>query len=569
MKSNANKISIILIILSFVFAGTSFVFLEKENFTQSHLFKHLFLDVFFILTIGLLIRYFIIRSEKVNKFNFEKLKNSNNEIREAKERYDIVAKATSDTIWDWNIKNNEFVFNKGIQGIFGYDKEEVGNTPKWWFDRIHPQDIIRISISIYGFLEKKSQKWQDEYRFKCKDGSYKYILERGFLVFDDNLQAIRMISAMQDITQQKIEEQRLKLLETVIVNTKDAVIIADADNSDLKIPKIVFVNESFSIMSGYQYNDVVGQSPVIFYKENDPELETLISCLANIQECEIETLSYKKNGEAYWVQFSMVPVFNAEKIHTHWISIQRDITERKNQEKEKEQLIKELTQNNKDLRQFSYITSHNLRSPLSNLIGLLKLSEDIVIENQELKLIVDGFSKSTYLLNETISDLGKVVIIRDNPSIDKQNVVLFESIENVLDQIAISVKKTNPLIEINIKKDAYIYANKAYLESIILNLITNSIKYKSEIRPLKIKIDLVEEETLTTITFQDNGLGIDLVKYKDKIFGLYQKFHNYPDSKGLGLYLVKSQIESMGGKIEIESDVDVGTKFSIYFKNPQ
>jgi PAS domain S-box-containing protein len=569
MKSNANKISIIFIILSFVFAGTSFVFLEKENFTQSHLFKHLFLDVFFILTIGLLIRYFIIRSEKVNKFNFEKLKNSNNEIREAKERYDIVAKATSDTIWDWNIKNNEFVFNKGIQGIFGYDKEEVGNTPKWWFDRIHPQDIIRISISIYGFLEKKSQKWQDEYRFKCKDGSYKYILERGFLVFDDNLQAIRMISAMQDITQQKIEEQRLKLLETVIVNTKDAVIIADADNSDLKIPKIVFVNESFSIMSGYQYNDVVGQSPVIFYKENDPELETLISCLANIQECEIETLSYKKNGEAYWVQFSMVPVFNAEKIHTHWISIQRDITERKNQEKEKEQLIKELTQNNKDLRQFSYITSHNLRSPLSNLIGLLKLSEDIVIENQELKLIVDGFSKSTYLLNETISDLGKVVIIRDNPSIDKQNVVLLESIENVLDQIAISVKKTNPLIEINIKKDAYIYANKAYLESIILNLITNSIKYKSEIRPLKIKIDLVEEETLTTITFQDNGLGIDLVKYKDKIFGLYQKFHNYPDSKGLGLYLVKSQIESMGGKIEIESDVDVGTKFSIYFKNPQ
>lgn len=562
---NANKISIIFIILSFVFAGTSFVFLEKENFTQSHLFKHLFLDVFFILTIGLLIRYFIIRSEKVNKFNFEKLKNSNNEIREAKERYDIVAKATSDTIWDWNIKNNEFAFNKGIQGIFGYDKEEVGNTPKWWFDRIHPQDIIRISISIYGFLEKKSQKWQDEYRFKCKDGSYKYILERGFLVFDDNLQAIKMISAMQDITQQKIEEQRLKLLETVIVNTKDAVIIADADNSDLKIPKIVFVNESFSIMSGYQYNDVVGQSLLIFYKENDPELETLISCLANIQECEIETLSYKKNGEAYWVQFSMVPVFNAEKIHTHWISIQRDITERKNQEKEKEQLIKELTQNNKDLRQFSYITSHNLWSPLSNLIGLLKLSEEIEIENQELKLIVDGFSKSTYLLNETISDLGKVIIIRNNPSVDKQNLLLSESIQNVLNQIAISVKEANPIIEINIKKDAYIYANKSYLESIILNLITNSIKYKSEKRHLEIKIDLVEDETLTTITFQDNGLGIDLVKYKDKIFGLYQKFHDYHDSKGLGLYLVKSQIESMGGKIEIESDVDVGTKFSIYF----
>ena len=307
-----------------------------------------------------------------------------------------------------------------------------------------------------------------------------------------------MIGAMQDISQQKMEEQRLKLLETVITNTNDAVIITDADNSDLKIPKIVFVNEAFSVMSGYQYNDVVGQSPLIFYKENDPQLEILISCLASIQECEIETVSYKKNGEVYWVQFSIVPVFNEEKIHTHWISIQRDITERKNQEKEKEQLIRELTQNNKDLRQFSYITSHNLRSPLSNLIGLLKLTEDIEIDNQELKLIVDGFSKSTYLLNETISDLGKVIIIRNNPSVDKQNLLLSESIQNVLNQIAISVKEANPIIEINIKKDAYIYANKSYLESIILNLITNSIKYKSEKRHLEIKIDLVEDETLTT-----------------------------------------------------------------------
>lgn len=114
MKSSANKITIIFIILSFVFAATSFVFLQNEKFTRSHLFKHLFLDVFFTLTIGLLIRYIIIKSEKVNDFNFEKLRNSNNEIREAKERYDIVAKATSDTIWDWDIKNNEFSFNKGI-----------------------------------------------------------------------------------------------------------------------------------------------------------------------------------------------------------------------------------------------------------------------------------------------------------------------------------------------------------------------------------------------------------------------------------------------------------------------
>ena len=569
MKSNANKITFTFVILSFVFASVSFVFLEKEEFIQSHIFKHLVLNFCYVVIIGLIIRYFIIKNEKENNLNFEKLKNSNNEIRDSKERYDIVAKATSDTIWDWDIKNNEFSFNKGIQGIFGYNKEEVGNTPKWWFDCIHPEDIIRISVSIYSFLENKSQKWQDEYRFKCKDGSYKYILDRGFLVFDESGLAVRMIGAMQDISQLKIEEQRLRLLETVITNTKDAVIITDADNSELNIPKIVFVNESFSIMSGYHYDDVVGKSPIIFYGKNDLQLEKLILCLKNIEECEIETLSYKKNGEAYWVQFSMVPVFNSEKTHTHWISIQRDITERKIQEKEKEQLIKELTQNNKDLRQFSYITSHNLRSPLSNLIGLLKLTEDIEIDNTELKLIIDGFSKSTYLLNETISDLGKVVIIRDNPSINKQDIILLDSIENVFNQIDILIKNTKPIININVKKNQLVFSNKAYLESILLNLITNSIKYKSEKRQLIIDIDYEEEATSVNLIFRDNGLGIDLEKYKDKIFGLYQKFHNYADSKGLGLYLVKSQIESMGGKIEIESQVDKGTKFIIYFKKQQ
>ena len=567
MKNKSNKIFYTFILISCFFIFTSFFLFLNGRLLINHYNKYIVLNFCFVFTIGLILNYFIGKYHKENSINFEKLKNSNSEILKAKERYDIVAKATSDTIWDWEITNNEFTFNKGIQGIFGYDKKDVGNSSKWWFERIHPEDTIRISVSIYTFLENKSQKWQDEYRFKCNNGSYKYVLDRGFLVLDESGVAQRMIGAMQDISQRKIEEQRLRLLETVITNTKDAVIITDADNSEFKIPKIVFANQAFSVMTGYDYKDVVGKSPMIFYNENDSELEKLILRLKNVEECEIETLSYKKNGEEYWVQFSMVPVLSTEKIVTHWISIQRDITERKNQEKEKEQLIKELTQNNKDLRQFSYITSHNLRSPLSNLIGLLNLIEDIEIENQELQLIIEGFSKSTHLLNETISDLGKVVIIRDNPSIEKQNIMLLGSVEKVLSQIDILVKNSNPIIEINIKNNVLIYSNKAYLESIILNLLTNAIKYKSDKRQLKISIDCVEDTKSMVLIFQDNGLGIDLIKHKDKIFGLYQKFHNRIDSKGLGLYLVKSQIESMGGSIEIESEVEIGTKFKIYFKN--
>lgn len=568
MESKTNKINYILIFIAILLAFTGLTLLQKTYKTENALLIQLIRDILFVLFCTLIVKHFIVKNNKENQQNFEKLNNNNNEIRDAKERYDIVAKATSDTIWDWKIVDNEFSWNKGIQGVYGYTKEEVGNNSKWWFDRIHPEDSIRMSVKLYSFLEKKTQKWQDEYRFKCKDGSYKYVLDRGFLVFNENGNPVRMIGAMQDISKQKKEEQRLKLLETVITNTKEAVIITDADVSEYKIPKIVFVNEAFTTMWGYEYEDVIGKSPMIFYgeKSNYSELSMLSACIKNKLECEIETISYRKNGDEFWIRLSMVPVFNSENEHTHWISILRDITERKKQEKEKEQLINELTQNNKDLRQFSYITSHNLRAPLSNLIGLLKLTDEIDISNEELVLIIDGFSKSTYLLNETISDLGKVVIIRDNPSIEKQNISITESLNNVLEQIHILIENNKPEINFDIQTKDLVYSNKAYFESILLNLLTNAIKYKSTTRNLQINIRITEDLNYTTLTFNDNGIGIDLNKYSEKIFGLYQRFHNYPDSKGLGLYLVKSQIDSMGGEINISSTVNEGTTFIIKFK---
>lgn len=117
------------------------------------------------------------------------------------------------------------------------------------------------------------------------------------------------------------------------------------------------------------------------------------------------------------------------------------------------------------------------------------------------------------------------------------------------------------------EKAETIFTNKSYFESILLNLMTNSLKYKDEVRKLKIEISSKVKENKTIITFKDNGIGIDLERNKDKIFGLYQRFHDYADSKGLGLYLVKSQVESMGGTISVESEVDKGTSFKITFKN--
>lgn len=568
MKNKANRITLFFIIVSILLALASGFIIKIITNPNDVVLFHFSSYLLFIIISAITFRYLIFKNLVASLNLIKRQKLINDEIKESKERYDIVAKATSDTVWDWSVTNNVFTWNKGIQTVFGYGEKDIEETSQWWFDRIHPEDSIRMSVKLYSFLEQRLEKWQDEYRFKCKDGTYKYILDRGFLVTNNKNEAIRMIGAMQDISNKKQEEERLKLLETVITNAKDAIVITDADVSEAIVPNVVFANQAYCEMSGFSYDEIINKSMLktLNIDINSEAYLELISCLQKKQECEIETVTYRKNNEKYWVKFIMVPVFNKEKEHTHWISIKRDITEQKKQEKEKEQLIAELTQNNKDLRQFSYITSHNLRAPLSNLIGLLNLTNELNIEDEELRVIIAGFSKSTNLLNETISDLGKVVIIRDNPSIGKTDVNVFESITNVINQIDILIQQIKPDLQINIDKKTTIHSHKAYLESILLNLLTNSLKYRSLERAAIITITLIEKEHSMELIFEDNGIGIDLIKNKHKLFGLYQRFHNYPDSKGLGLYLVKSQIESMGGTIDIESEVDKGTRFKINFK---
>ncbi|WP_366184194.1 PAS domain-containing protein [Flavobacterium ovatum] len=569
MKNKINQITVVYLLIALfaviVFHKLSLRYLLDGNYPIFNFSK----DILLVTFTGLIFRYILTENENKSKAIFEKLKKTNNEIKESNEKYDIVAKATSDTIWDWNIAEDKLYWNKGIKGIYGYNQEEVGESSNWWFQNIHPEDSIKMSIKLYSFIEQKTENWQDEYRFKCADNTYKYVLDRGFLLKDENGKAIRMIGAIQDITKRKEEELRLKLLETVILQTKDSIIITEAHFNKTKLPKIVYVNPAFTTMTGYESDEILHKSPDFLSGPNTnfKIIKKVILAIKNYEECVIEMISYKKNGEEFWLHFSMIPIYNSEKEISHWISIQRDITEEKRQEKEREQLILELTRNNKDLKQFSYITSHNLRAPISNLTGLLTLIEDITIEDIELKEILYGFNKSTHLLNETINDLTKVMIIKDNTSILKESISLKDVFENVFNQLSFQIDLQRPILKIDFDKVPTLIANKSYIESILLNLLSNALKYKSDNRNLKITITADQTNDLVTLQFKDNGIGIDLNRNRDKIFGLYQRFHDYPDSKGLGLYLVKSQVNAMEGTISVNSEVDKGTTFTLTFKN--
>ena len=487
------------------------------------------------------------------------------QLEESEEKYRNLFHFSPTPMWVYDMDNFHFLdVNEAAIRNYGFGREEfLSMTIK---DIRPKEDIIRLEDAVQFSKKNPSTFFTGEFRHKKKSGEiFEVEIQSNVIEFNGIKSEIVLAT---DITKKKVEEHRLKLLESVITNATDSILITEAEPFDLPGPRIIYVNDAFTKMTGYTKEEVIGETPRILQgpKTSRKTLDKLRLALENWESCEVELINYRKNGEEFWVNFTIVPIANEKGWFTHWIAIERDITSKKKEEQEKEQLIRELTQNISDIRQFAYITSHNLRAPLSNLIGLLNLTEDIVVQDETLKEILFGFKTSTNHLNETVEDLIKILIIKDKNSIAQEEIQFETIFQKVFTQTKNLIKENNPKIKYDFSLAPNVFFNPVYLESIFLNLFTNALKYSSPTRNLEIKIHSKRIGNEIQLEFEDNGIGINLKRHKDRVFGLYQRFHNHQNSKGLGLYLVKSQLETLGARIEIESRVDEGTKFFIKFK---
>ena len=260
---------------------------------------------------------------KLNKQKNE-LKQSAQSLSEINQRYEWVSKATSDAIWDWEINTNKVFYGQGFQRVFGYSPNEIVQNVEFWMQRVHPEDYENLIKNIEAAIDTNASLWKGEYRFKKADGNYAVASDNAVIVRNEAGIAIRMIGAIEDITQRKKEEERLKLIESVIKNTHDSVMITLAT----KALPIIYVNEAFTKMSGYTSEEVIGKSPKILQgtKTDSAQLNHVREALANWKPSEATVLNYRKNGEEFWINFSISPVFNDVNEVTHWISIERDVT---------------------------------------------------------------------------------------------------------------------------------------------------------------------------------------------------------------------------------------------------
>lgn len=223
----------------------------------------------------------------------------------------------------------------------------------------------------------------------------------------------------------------------------------------------------------------------------------------------------------------------------------------------------ELIKHNHQLQQFSFITAHNLRSPVARILGLINLLQlkDKTFEDRE--YILEQIRITGQDLDQVIKDLTLVLDIKKGIAENFKSLVLMDSIKRVETMLKAELEKNSVRLLLDVPADITVLGLSAYVESILFNLISNAIKYRSLDRIPTIEIRAQRLEYAVKISVSDNGIGIDLGKQQHKLFGMYQRFHFHVEGRGLGLHLVKTQTEAMGGKIDVTSEPHKGTQFEI------
>ncbi|MCH8569389.1 MAG: PAS domain-containing sensor histidine kinase [Balneolales bacterium] len=325
------------------------------------------------------------------------------------------------------------------------------------------------------------------------------------------------------------------------------------------------VNPAVCKVLGYTEEELLTE-PISFFQHPDDKKITgryRNSILSGKHLTNFENRYITKQGSVIWLSWTSIPVNDSELIY----AIAKNITHKKKLEKQRNELLSDLSKNNSRLKQLNYTTSHDLRSPVSNLIAIFSLMNTSDITNSETREFIELLKRSVNNLKITLDNHVDGINSLDPRFVDVVDVHIGIVIDSIISALESLVKNSNASFHIDLSGFEYVKFIPKQLESIFLNLISNSIKYAHPEREPVISIKTVISEGKKRLLFSDNGIGFDSEKHKDEIFCLNQTFHKNKDSKGIGLYLVYNHITNLGGRITVDSKVDVGTTFTITFSN--
>lgn len=475
----------------------------------------------------------------------------------------LIFESTEAAWWEWDLVQRKIRVSDFWLQMLGYDNSFSEMSCEEWNELCHPQDLPLVDGAFLSHSQGKRRQFEVEFRIKTKKGKYLWVLDRGKIIKKaKNGEPLRVIGAMYDISISKESINRNSLLvqkKIEFTNSyPDAMAMFDLNMNYMA------ASPMWSKIKKLDRKNIIGKSHYDMVKHVDCDFwkDLHKKALKGEVQKSSEMLHILPNGEQQWLSWEMRPWFTVDGqiggIRIKALEITNQVLARK----QVEALLKQSEAQNERLMNFAYIVSHNLRSHSGNismLLNLLKIDHPEDTLNAYWELI----NKSAVSLSKTLERLAKDV---------KSNVLetdLLEPIKlkpfvlEVLDGLEASFQSFESQVLVSCEQDHEVLAVSAYLESALMNLISNAVKYRSPNQELILNISSKAIDQKIIICISDNGLGIDLTKHKDELFKMNKTFHNNEDSTGLGLFITKNQIEIMNGDIWVVSSEGKGSSFYI------
>jgi PAS domain S-box-containing protein len=387
---------------------------------------------------------------------------------------------------------------------------------------------------------------------------------------DDGEQTISIFGTFQDIDEQKkmillLEKSNIsiandnKYLKSIVENNLFYIVRTDLEGN------YTYCNPYYLETFGGEAKDWIGKSSMdsILPEDHKICLDTIYKCFANPDKSHLVILRKPTKSGINSIEWEFLILKDAKGNFTEILCIGYEITPLLKKQEELISLLDITSIQNIRLQNFTHTISHNIRSHVANLKGIISITDLEKFEDRKMawELIVNTVSS----LDETIHNLNEIIGIQSQKKLEMVNVNISTEINKVLQGINLLMESCGVQIFYDFDENDSLITNATYFENIFSNLISNSIKYKSAYKIPEIHISYFQKDKYKVICVKDNGLGINLKRHSDKLFGMYNTFHGNNDAKGLGLFIIKTQIEALGGKIEVESMEGEGTAFYVYF----
>ena len=419
----------------------------------------------------------------------------------------------------------------------------------------------RITKAIENTI-KTGEPWDDDYAIITNKGKEVFVNARGKAEFNGE-QCVRLLGTFQDVTERIVNANQLRTSEEqfrlAFENSPLGFVIISVDGF-----RVLRTNLAFQKLIGFGRKKLTDKTITDFFAPEESNryfLEFLKLSDGRFSDIEGEYFFRTKKGSILTCSLFASVIYGMGGKPKEIIVQIQDVTELKKKNQEINRFVEVTTEQNTRLINFAHIVSHNLRSHTSNiamLLGFLKDEQD----PDEREMQLDMLSQASDMLTETINHLNEVVSV-DIDVKEKEELYLKNFVKNAERSLRGLLVGANFRIYNYVPEDFKIYAVPAYLDSILLNLFSNAIKYRDLKKKSWLQITAEHKKNYSVITVSDNGLGINMERYGDRIFGLYKTFHEHSESRGLGLYMTQSQIQVMGGSIDVKSKVGEGTTFII------